>query len=214
MSRDQNQRLGSGREVTYNRPDPQRPAGGVTGAMRGLPQPAMDSRGPKGPVLAHGWGKVMRPGSPVLLDPARDSPGRPLGSPALSILAQGRRLAPEAAGPHWQVAQNGQHESAKNAPQQSISADPLASRSASPANMNSALQDRPVHVPVMSRLGKQRPLRQSLVPVELPPVLPARATRMHQVQPCPSRVLASCGILWCCRFRMLLAQLHAHHNSF
>ncbi len=186
----------------------------MTGGMRGLPQPAMDSRGSKGPVLAQGWGKVMRPGSPGLLDPARDSPGRPLGSPALSILAQGRRLAPEAAGPHWQGAQNGQHESARNAPQQSISADPAASRSASPADRNSALQDRPVQVPVMSRLGKQKPLRQSLVPVELPPVLPARATRMHQVQPCPSRVLASCGILWCCRFRMLLAQLHAHHDSF
>ena len=182
MSRDQDQRLGRSREVMYNRPEPQQPAGGIAGAMRGLPQPAMDSRASKGPDLAQGRGRVGGPGSPALPDPARDSPARPLGSPALSILAQGRRSAPEAGGPQWQEAQNRQIKAARDMPQQSISVDLPASRSASPADRNGSMPERPAHIPVMSRLGKQKPLRQSLVPVELPPVLPARATRLNQVQ--------------------------------
>ena len=181
MSRDQDWRLGSSREVTYSRSEPQLPAGGIAGAMRGLPQPAIDSRALKGPDLAPGRGRMGQLGSPALPETARDSPARPLGSPALSILAQGRRVAPEAAGPHWQEAQNSQYEGARDKAQRSISVEPPASRGASPADRNGSLQDRPAHIPVMSRLGKQKPLKQSLVSVELPPVLPARATRLHQV---------------------------------
>ena len=181
MSREQDLRLVRGREVTYNRPVLQRPSEGIAGDMRDIPRPVVDGRLSVGSDLARSRGRGGRLGSPALLEAAWDKTTGPLGSPALSILAHGRKIGPGAAGPQWPEAQQGRHDGPADKPQRSIGAHPPASRSASPADRNSSLQDRPGPAPVTSRLGRQKPLRQSLVPVELPPVLPARATRLHQV---------------------------------
>ena len=180
MSQDQGWRLGSGREIRHSKNMLQEPVGGIAEDMRGIAQPVMDSRLSKGPDLARGRGE-RHLGSPGLLDTALNNPVRPLGSPALSILAQGRREMPDASALQRPGAHQSQHEGSEDRPHRSVSVDPHGSRSTSPADRNIFLQGRAGQDPVMSRLGRQKPLRPSLVPVELPPVLPGRATRLHQV---------------------------------
>lgn len=242
MSRDQEWRPGSARQVRYDRPELQHPAGGSRGELRGLPQPFSDTQLSKGPEFAEDrQGKplgrlevvVDRPGrplarpdlaagrsgrhsgspglpdpalgkmrtqrrplsngqanfstgqasgSPALPDPALGNLGRPLGSPALSILAKGRSVAPVVDVSQRQEPQHKDPASLRDRPSRSVSYDPAASRSASPADRNGYQHDRPLQEPGLSRLGGQRPNRRPLAPVELPPVLPARAARLHQVQ--------------------------------
>ena len=179
MSQDQEWGLGSRREVRYDKKVLQQPVGGIAEDMRGMLQPVMDSRLSRGPDLARG--REARPlGSPGLLEPALNNPVRPLGSPALSILAQDRRTVPEASASQRPEAHQNHDAGCEDRPRRSVSVDPHGSRSTSPADRNIFLQGRPGQDPVMSRLGRQKPLRPSLVPVELPSVLPARATRLHQ----------------------------------
>ena len=180
MSRDQEWRLGNGREVRYNKPLLQPPAAGTAGDMRGVSQPVMNGKLSKGAQVAQGMGQ--RPlGSAALPGSAQDSRARPLGSPAHSILAQGGRPSPGAASLQWHGAQQGQHQGAQDRLRRRASLEPQSSRSASPRDRNVSPQDRPDPAPVMSRLGRHKPPRHSLVPVELPAVLPARAKRLHQV---------------------------------
>ena len=242
MSRDQDWRSGSARQVRYSKPDLQRPAGGSRGGSRGLPQPFNDTLLSKGPEFAENrqgkplgrlevvvdrpgrplarpdlaagrsgrhsgssvlpdpaLGNLSRPGrplsngqasfgtgqasgSPALPDPALGNLGRPLGSPALAILAKGRSVAPGVDESQRQEPQHRDPESLRERPSRSVSYDPAASRSASPADRNGSQHDWPLQQPGLSRLGGQRPNRRPLAPVELPPVLPAKAARLHQVQ--------------------------------
>lgn len=178
MSRDVAQRQGSGREVRLNRPGAQRPAGGAhldtQEGMRGPPEPLPAARLPKLPDVA-----TSRLGRPALNSLAP----QPASSPALSILAKGRRGAPEvdsAQQPH--VGQGGPKRLAPP-PRRSVSYGAQAPRSISPADRRRPQQqDRPAQDALLSRLGRQKPHRPSLAPVELPNIHPARAARLHQVR--------------------------------
>ena len=195
MSRGTDWRQGGAREVKYSPPELQRQTGGsrpgVREDMRGLPQPAADYRLPRKPDLAPG-----RPASShALPDLALGNLGRPLGSPALSILAKGRRLAPEVAAHASQQHEHEQRpaEGFRERPRRSVSYDSAAdSRSASPADVGRAQPGRPAQDGSLSRLARQKPHRQPLAPVELPPVLPSRVARLHKVR-APSLSRAGLG---------------------
>ena len=163
MSRDTHWRHDSAREVRYSRPDPghQPPAAwsDVRGDTKGSPQARPNSRLPglQGSGLAHS--------------------GRPLGSPALSILAKGRHVSP---GPGTAEQQETEHRLGVGS-RRSREYELAAQRSISPANGRHVAQEKVAHDAPMSRLVKQSPRRRSLVPVELPNIDADRAAMLHEV---------------------------------
>ena len=164
MSRDTHWRHDSGREVRYSRPDPghQPPAAwpDVRGDTEDSPRARPNSRLPglQGSGLAHA--------------------GRPLGSPALSILAKGRHVSPERGSAQQQETEHRLGAGSRRSREYELAAQ----RSLSPANGRHAAQEKVAHDASMSRLAKQRQRRRSLVPVELPPIDADRATRLHEVK--------------------------------
>ena len=164
MSRDTQWRHDSGREVRYSRPDPghQPPAAwpDVRGDTEDSPRARPNSRLPglQGSGLAHS--------------------GRPLGSPALSILAKGRHVSPERGTAQQQEAEHRLDVGSRR----SRGYELAAQRSPSPANGRHVAQEKVAHDAPMSRLVKQSPHRRSLVPVELPPIDADRAAELHEVR--------------------------------
>ena len=164
MSRDTHWRHDSAREVRYSRPDPghQPPAAwsDVRGDTKDSPQAQPSSRlpGPQGSGLAQS--------------------GRPLGSPALSILAKGRHVSPERGTAQQQETEHRLGAGSRRSREVELGAQ----RSLSPANGRHAAQEKIVHDASMSRLAKQSPRRRSLVPVELPPIDADRVGILHEVR--------------------------------
>ena len=164
MSRDTHWRHDSTREVRYSRPDPghQPPAAwsDVRGDTKDSPRARPNSRLPglQGSGLAH--------------------PGRPLGSPALSILAKGRHVSPERGTAQQQELEHRLGVGSRRSKEYELGAQ----RSLSPANGRHVAQEKVAHDAPMSRLAKQSPRRRSLVPVELPPINPDRGVMLHEVK--------------------------------
>ena len=164
MSRDNHWRHDSAREVRNSRPDPghQPPAAwsDVRGDTKDSPRARPNSRLPglQGSGLAQS--------------------GRPLGSPALSILAKGRHVSPEHGTAHQQETEHRLGSGSRRSREYELAAQ----RSLSPATGRHVAQEKPAHDASMSRLAKQSQRRRSLVPVELPPIDADRAAMLHEVR--------------------------------
>ena len=163
MSRDTHWRHDSTREVRYSRPDPRhQPSAArsdVRGDMRGSPRAPPSSR------------------LPGLQDLGPPHSGRPLGSPALSILAKGRQVSPE----HGTAQQQEIEHRLGSGSRRSTAYEPGAQRSMSPAKRSWTAQEKPAHEAPVWQLVKQSSHRRSLVPVELPPLDADSVAMLHEV---------------------------------
>ena len=114
---------------------------------------------------------------PGLQDLGPPHSGRPLGSPALSILAKGRQVSPE----HGTAQQQEIEHRLGSGSRRSMSYEQEVQRSMSPANRSQITQERNGPDAAMSRLVKQSSHRRSLVPVELPPLDADSVAMLHEV---------------------------------